>query len=467
MSLPGTTRALLRWRPAAGSPLADRNFRLLTAGQATSTIGDFCYAVALPWFVLSSHGGTVLLGTVLACYGVPRTALIPVGGVLADKIGPRRLMLAADVARCLLLVALTVLAARHLATLAALAPVAALLGAGEGLFMPASFAIMPSLLPAGSLQAGNAINSAAVQVGTVVGPALGGILVATAGPVPAFAIDAATFAVSALALYLLRPRPAAAAAASQQAAVPTAAAGGGAQAAIVSDGTAGGGAGAGGAGAGNAAAPPSVWRLLRGSVFFRRVLLISVLANLTFAGTFEVALPALAHAHYGAGGFGTLMACLGIGSVAGTLVAARRLTTARPMVVASAAFIGAGVFVALMPYLGGLPGAAVAALIFGAGIGFGDIIVITLIQQWSPAAVLGRVMSLLMLASLGIFPVSVAVSGLLVRALGPVPFFPAAGATLVLGLVIALSSSEVRNFRPATAPPEPSAPSPAPAPTAR
>ena len=462
MSAPGTMRALLRWRPAAGSPLADRNFRLLTAGQATSTIGDFCYAVALPWFVLSSHGGTVLLGTVLACYGVPRTALIPVGGVLADKIGPRRLMLAADAARCLLLVALTVLAARHLATLAWLAPVAALLGAGEGLFMPASFAIMPSLLPAESLQAGNAINSAAVQVGTVVGPALGGILVATAGPVPAFAIDAATFAVSALALYLLRPRPAGAAEASPPEALPTAAAGPGAQAATVGGGTAGGG-----AGAGNEAAPPSVWRLLLGSVFFRRVLLISVLANLTFAGTFEVALPALAHAHYGAGGFGTLMACLGIGSVAGTLVAARRLTTARPMVVASAAFIGAGVFVALMPYLGGLPGAAIAALIFGAGIGFGDIIVITLIQQWSPPAVLGRVMSMIMLASLGVFPVSVAVSGLLVRALGPVPFFPAAGATLVLGLIIALSSSEVRNFRPATAAPEPSAPSPAPAPTAR
>ena len=81
----------------------------------------------------------LVLGTVLACYGVPRTALIPLGGVLADRIGPRRLMLGADVARCLLAVALTVLAARHLATLAWLAPVAALLGAGAGMFMPASF----------------------------------------------------------------------------------------------------------------------------------------------------------------------------------------------------------------------------------------------------------------------------------------------------------------------------------------
>ena len=460
MSVPGRVRDLLKRRPAAGSPLADRNFRLLTAGQATSTIGDFCYVVALPWFVLSSHGGTVLLGTVLACYGVPRTALIPLGGVLADRIGPRRLMLGADVARCLLAVALTVLAARHLATLAWLAPVAALLGAGEGLFMPASFAIMPTLLPAGSLQAGNAINSAAVQVGTVLGPALGGTLVATSGPVPAFAIDAASFAVSAGALWLMRPPPAVAAAPAEATAAAEAALAGQAAAAPAA-------AVAPGAAAGEEAPRPSVWRLLLRSVFFRRVLLISVLANLTFAGTFEVALPALAHEHYGAGGFGTLMACLGVGAVAGTLVAARRLTSARPMVVASASFIAAGVFVALMPFLGGLPGAAIAALLFGAGIGFGDIIVITLIQQWSPAAMLGRVMSLLMLASLGIFPVSVAISGLLVRAFGPVPFFPAAGATLILGLIIALASSEVRNFRPVTAPPEPSAASPAPAPSAR
>jgi hypothetical protein len=60
-----------------------QSFRLLAGGQFTSTIGDYCYAVALPWLVLSSHGGTILLGTVLACYGVPRTVLIPVGGAAA------------------------------------------------------------------------------------------------------------------------------------------------------------------------------------------------------------------------------------------------------------------------------------------------------------------------------------------------------------------------------------------------
>jgi hypothetical protein len=53
-----------RWR---SGPAASRNFKLLAAGQFTSTVGDYCYAVALPWLVLSAHGGPILLGTVLAC----------------------------------------------------------------------------------------------------------------------------------------------------------------------------------------------------------------------------------------------------------------------------------------------------------------------------------------------------------------------------------------------------------------
>ena len=174
------------------------------AGQFTSTVGDYCYAVALPWLVLSTHGGAILLGTVLACYGLPRTALIPVGGLLADKIGARTIMLAADAARCGLVIALVVLAAGHVASLALLGPVAALLGAGEGLFIPASFSVMPSLLEPEHLAAGNAINSAAVQAGSVAGPVLGGLLVAAAGPTPAFAVDAASFAISALSLALVR-----------------------------------------------------------------------------------------------------------------------------------------------------------------------------------------------------------------------------------------------------------------------
>ncbi len=202
----GAGRLSAAWR---SGPLAVRSFRLLAGGQFASTIGDFCYAVALPWLVLSSHGGAILLGTVLACYGVPRTVAIPVGGILADKIGPRTLMLAADAARCVLVAGLAVLAARHTASLVALGSIAALIGAGEGLFIPASFTIMPSLLDGERLTAGNALSTAAVQAGSLLGPALGGALVAvTHSSTWAFGVDAASFGVSALSLALI-PRRAA------------------------------------------------------------------------------------------------------------------------------------------------------------------------------------------------------------------------------------------------------------------
>ena len=189
-------------------PLAVRSFQLLAGGQLASTIGDYCYAVALPWLVLSNHGSTILLGTLLACYGVPRTVLIPVGGMLADKVGPRTIMLFCDVLRCALVGVLTFLAAEHTVSLVTLGPTAAVIGGCEGLFLPASFTIMPTLLDDSRLTAGNALNQTAIQAGTLIGPAIGGTLVAVTGAsTAAFGIDAVSFAVSAASLALIRRRP--------------------------------------------------------------------------------------------------------------------------------------------------------------------------------------------------------------------------------------------------------------------
>ena len=418
-----TGRLAAAWH---GGPLSVGSFRLLACGQFTSTLGDYCYAVALPWLVLSTHGGAVLLGTVLACYGLPRTVLIPVGGLLTDKIGARAIMLAADTARCGLVIALVLLATGHVASLALLGPVAALLGAGEGLFIPASLSVMPSLLEPGHLAAGNAINSAAIQAGSVAGPVLGGLLVATAGPAPAFAADAASFAVSALSLALIRLRP------------PPAAAGGPAGQAHA--------AGRGQPQGTGTRAEDGVWPLLRRARVLQVIVVLVIAANLAFGGTFEVALPALAHARFGAGGYGALMACLGTGAVIGTLAAARGGSSGRPALIASASFLVEALAVTLIPFLGGLPGAAAATLVLGACNGMGNVVFLTLIQRWAPPRLLGRVISVIMLASLGSFPLSVAVSGVLVHRLGPSPFFPVAAATLAIAVLGAMSQREFREF---------------------
>ena len=146
-------------RPRALAPLRHRDYRLLVAGQVTSNAGDACYAVALPWFVLAGHGGTVLLGTVLAAYGIPRTALIMAGGWASDRWRPHTVMLVTDAVRIVAMAVLAVMAAAGPARAALLIPVAVVLGAGEGLFLPASFSVIPSLLPGADLQAGNALAS--------------------------------------------------------------------------------------------------------------------------------------------------------------------------------------------------------------------------------------------------------------------------------------------------------------------
>lgn len=416
---------------ARRGPLAVRNFRLLSVGQSASTVGDYCYAVALPWLILSGHGGTVLLGTVLACYGVPRTVLIPLGGVLADKVGPRTVMLTADVCRCALMCVLAVLAAKRIDSLVALAPIAALLGAGEGLFLPASFSIMPTLLPAEQLPTGNALSTALMQIGSLTGPVLGGLLVAPAGPSPAFAVDAATFGASATALALIRvdrERPAGAEPSVpeqsvSEPAVPASA---------------------------RAERAPSAWQLLRRSRLLRIILAVAVAANVTAGGTFEVAMPALAHARYGASGYGTLLASFGAGAVIGTLIGSRMGALRRPPIVACTGFVVEGAALCLLPLSGGLTGAATALVVAGVCNGFGNIVLFTLIQQRAPAQSLGRVMSLLMVAGIGSFPVSVGIAGLLVRHLHATAFFPMAGVALGLAVLAALSRREMREFGPIT-----------------
>jgi hypothetical protein len=426
----GARRGLLAQARAAArsGPLTRRGFLLLTGGQVTSTVGDYCYAVALPWLVLSSHAGAPALGAVLACYGASRTVTIPVGGLLTDKIGARVLMLAADLTRCVLVAVLAFLAARHLTSVATLGPAAALIGAGEGLFLPASFAIMPSLVEEAQLQAANAISTAAVQTGALTGPALAGALVATLGSAPAFAVDAVTFAVSALSLALIG-RPAA---------VPAPAADAAALPAGQHDGS--------GPGNGAASAPRSggVWQLVRRERVLQLVLVVVTASNLASGGAFEVALPDLAHQRYGATGFGALLFALSLGTLAGTLTAARAGGLARPAIAASYPLLAGAAVLALTPFLGGLVGAAAAVLLFGAGIGFANIVFITALQKWTPVPMLGRVMSLVMLASIGTFPISVTVTGQLAGYLGPAPFFPIASALIGAAILGALTQ---RTFR--------------------
>ncbi len=450
-------------------PLGIPAFRLLTAGQFTSTIGDFCYAVALPWLVLSNHGSAAQLGVVLACYGLPRAVLTVPGGSLADRFGPRRVMLGSDAVRCALTAVFAVLAASHVSSLAALAPVAAVLGACAALFLPASAALMPTLVDAERLPTANAVYTGSLQFGMLLGPVIGGVLVAATGTTAAFGVDSASYAVSAASLALMAAsgrRRSPAGESAGLAPAPGLAGAGLAGAGAGSAGAGAGSAGAGSAGAGIASAAgetTSVWVLLRQARLLQLILAVSLTANFALIGTTEVALPSLAHARFGADGYGAVLTCLAVGSLAGTLVVARVGRRIRPAALLSGAFFVAAVAIALAPFLGGLPGLAGAILVFGVALGIDNVLSITVLQQWAPPAMLGRVMGLIMVAAAASFPLSTALAGLLTRHLGPAPLFPLTGAMLGAAILGALSQREFRAFGVTLAPDTPEGLTPDPA----
>ncbi len=372
------------------APLRHGPFRVLVSGQLTSNLGDAFYAVALPW--------TVMLG--------------------------------ADAVRAVAVGALAVAAVTGPPNAYILVPISVIIGAGEGLFLPGSFAIVPALLPDAELEAGNAITGGGTELATLIGPGIGGAVVALTGVTSAFAIDAASFAISALTLWRIRARDVAAHQADVE---PTVSPGG--------DGTDQ------PAAAGEPAAP-TLRRLLATERALQVIIVVLVAANLGTGGMGEVALPALAHGPFGAGaaGYGALLAAFGGGALLGTLAAAQVRRARRPAVIASVGFLMEAACLALVPYLGGMIPAAAALLAFGALNGFGTIIVITAFQRWAPPAVLGQLMAVLLLAAMGVFPVSVLLAGLIVQHLGPAPFFPLAGALLAVAIAASLSQRSWRAF---------------------
>jgi predicted MFS family arabinose efflux permease len=406
------------------SALRSRQFRLLASGQFVSNLGDGMYAVALPWYVLSHHGGAILLGAVLAAYGIPRTCLIMLGGHLADRLGPWKVMMGADLGRLVMAAALAALAASRQPALVTLAPIAFGLGAGEGLFLPASFSIMPRLVPEDALQSGNALLSAGTQLATFAGPALGGVVVAVLSAAAGFGLDALSFGVSALTLWRLGVTAAARAADRRQAPADVA----------------------------ENREPQPLQASFR--AFIRRepvvplIMAINVAANLGSAGATEVALPLLArdHLHTGAGGYGVLVAGFGLGALAGALAATRLNALRRPAV-------GAGlIFLAQTPLMIGLPWAPdlpFAWVIFAAWGGLNmaaNVTTQTAFQRWAPPSLIGRLSGLLLVTSYGMFPVSVALAGFVVHRFGPGSFFVLSAVTMAATLVWALSRLEFRDF---------------------
>jgi MFS family permease len=184
--------------------LRRREFRLVLGGQAVSGLGDRMAAVALAFAVLEIGGSASEVGLVLAAGVVPLVGCVLVGGVVADRAPRRTVMVVSDLARVASQGAMAALLISGAAEVWMLALLAAVSGAATGFFSPASTGLLPEVVPADQLQPANALRSSAISVGEILGPAVAGVVIAAAGAGWALAVDAATFALSAACLALLR-----------------------------------------------------------------------------------------------------------------------------------------------------------------------------------------------------------------------------------------------------------------------
>lgn len=389
----------------------------MLGGQLASNIGDSVYAIALPWYVLAVHGGALLLGTVLAVYGVSRAALLLVGGQLSDRWRPWNAMLLADIARGAAITALAIVAAHGRASVATLIPLAIVLGAGSGIFIPSSNSVVPALVPDDDLQAANALTSGGEQLALLAGPAAGGVLVAAVGATSGFGVDAVSFALSAFSLArirMLRRRPVRHDEADDD---------------VMTDG-------------------PSLMAMLRSERALQVILVIGVAGNLGIGGMSEVSLPALVRGPLssGAATYGALSAAFGAGALVGALVAAGTKPPCRPAILGSALFLVESAFLAVVPWLHDVVLVGAALVVFGLTNAWGNILTITAFQRWAPPAMLGRLMSLLFLAAFGSFPLSVLLGGVVVRDFGSSPFFVIAGAATATAVAGGLTQRAWREF---------------------
>ena len=367
-----------------------RDFRLLFSGATTSLLGDQFAFIATPWLVLKLTGDPLALGIVLALEGIPRAIFILLGGVITDRLSPRLIMLIADGIRFVL----TALMALVIFTGSVQMWMLYVFGLGFGLVagfaIPAENSIVPMLVEKQDLQAGNSVMMGIGQAVGFIGPTIAGILIGRFSQSPlgiglAFAIDAVSFAVSAMCMWAMH--------------------GGGKRQAIA-----------------NSVTKESVWAsILVGMKYLwddktlRLMFLIIMAMNFLFTGPLLVGIPVLADQRLpeGAVAFGLLMSAYAGGNLAGYLLAgALPRPTGRGMTIFLITLLAA--FGLVLGSFGFIRSTWVdfgLMLMLGVGNGYISIILFTWMQTRTPKEMLGRMMSMLMLASTGLVPISQAISG--------------------------------------------------------
>ncbi len=199
----GATHTFGRGLPGC---LREGSFRLLLTGQAISIIGDAISMIALPFAILAMGGSVGQVGLVLAARAIPNAIFLLVGGVWADRLPRRLVMLTSDVIRGVIMLAVFIVLVSDVGSIWVLVVLMAIYGIGEAFFRPALSGVIPQTVSAERLQEAYGLLATTPALGIAVGGAIGGALVALISPAGAIAFDAVSFGASALCLAFMQTK---------------------------------------------------------------------------------------------------------------------------------------------------------------------------------------------------------------------------------------------------------------------
>jgi MFS family permease len=387
---------------ATGHPLRNRNFLLWWIGASTSLFGDQFYLVALPWVVLQLTGSAVAMGTVAMCAGLPRAALMLLGGAVTDRISARRILIATASARAVLVAVIGLLLWPHALQLWHLYVLATAFGVADAFAMPSAGPMLRSLVPPDQLPAANSVWQSSALLTSIAGPAPAGLVMKALGAAWAFFLDAFSFLFVIVALWLVPdpPRP------------PSTTHG-----------------------------RPSVASSIREGLTYvgkdvplRSLLLLAAALNLCLSGPLSVGLAYLAKARFSSPtAFGGWISSVAVGTLIGILLAGAYKSRHRGLLLVSTGAV-LGVATACMGLLTGFWSVALLLLVMGCFAGFINVQIQAWLQQRVDRSLLGRVSSVAMLSSFGLMPISMAAAGVAVERSVPWTFgIAGAAVTLVAG----------------------------------
>ena len=388
-----------------------REFRLLLCGQAASTIGDRIVFVALALYV-TDLGSPSDVGIVLAAHAVPLVGFLLIGGVWADRLPRHKVMVATDLIRFGLHALLAALIFTGTVEIWHIALIEAAFGTAEAFFRPAYTGLVPQTVPEDELQPAKAAFGTVETIAEFTGPALATALVLGVGPGFAFAIDAATFLVSAAFLVRLRPRERGIAAE---------------RTTVLSELREG-------------------WSEVRARAWVWVIILVFALALLTSFGPWMTLGPTVSIERYDTRAvYGILAAAMGAGTIAGALIGFRwrpRFPMRTGMLLALPWPTALGCFALGLPV-----GVLLVIFVFaGAGISLFGIWWETALAERVPPHLLSRVTAYDWMGSLALLPIGYLLAGPLGEALGAVEVLAAGSALALVALVSALLVADVRRL---------------------